>query len=193
MGYEKINLTDGWIIYIPHFYTIETANKLFHVFYPTINWQQGEIKLFGKTHLTPRLEAFYAEDNKSYGYSGQRLTTTNLTKDLTQIKQDIEQKFSIALNSVLINLYRNGNDSNGWHADNEPELGENPIIASLSLGARRRFDLKHTTTKEKLSLELETGSLLIMGGSLQHHWKHQIAKTKKIKDPRINLTFRYIY
>jgi alkylated DNA repair dioxygenase AlkB len=192
MEFEKKILRDGWIIYVPNFYAKEIADQLFNLFNQTINWQQGEIKLFGKKHLTPRLEAFYAEENKSYGYSGQRLVTSSFTKELTQIKENIELTFSIQLNSVLINLYRDGNDSNGWHADDEPELGKNPIIASLSLGASRRFDLRHTSTKEKLSLELEYGSLLIMGGELQHYWKHQIAKTKKVNTPRINLTFRHL-
>ena len=192
MEFEKKILRDGWIIYVPNFYAKEIADQLFNLFNQTINWQQGEIKLFGKKHLTPRLEAFYAEENKSYGYSGQRLVTSSFTKELTQIKENIELTFSIQLNSVLINLYRDGNDSNGWHADDEPELGKNPIIASLSLGASRRFDLKHSTTKEKLSLELEPGSLLVMGGELQHYWKHQIAKTKKVNTPRINLTFRHL-
>ena len=192
MEFEKTFLKNGWIIYVPDFYSIEKADELFNLFYQSINWQQGEIKLFGKKYLTPRLEAFYAEENKSYGYSGQRLVTSSFTKELKQIKDIIELKLSIQLNSVLINLYRDGNDSNGWHADDEPELGKNPIIASLSLGASRRFDLKHSTTKEKLSLELEPGSLLVMGGELQHYWKHQVAKTKKVNDPRINLTFRYL-
>ena len=192
MEFEKTILRDGWIIYVPDFYEKEIADQFFNLFYHTINRQQGEIKLFGKKHLTPRLEAFYAEENKSYGYSGQRLVTSTFTKELTQIKENIELTFSIQLNSVLINLYRDGNDSNVWHADNEPELGINPIIASLSLGATRRFDLRHTSTKEKLSLELEPGSLLIMGGELQHYWKHQIAKTKKVNAPRINLTFRHL-
>jgi alkylated DNA repair dioxygenase AlkB len=192
MEFEKTILRDGWIIYVPNFYAKEIADQLFNLFYQSINWQQGEIKLFGKKYLTPRLEAFYAEENKSYGYSGQRLITSSFTKELKQIKDIIELKLSIQLNSVLINLYRDGNDSNGWHADDEPELGINPIIASLSLGASRRFDLKHSTTKEKLSLELEPGSLLVMGGELQHYWKHQVAKTKKVNDPRINLTFRYL-
>jgi alkylated DNA repair dioxygenase AlkB len=192
MEFEKTILRDGWIIYVPNFYAKEIADQLFNLFYQSINWQQGEIKLFGKKYLTPRLEAFYAEENKSYGYSGQRLITSSFTKELKQIKDIIELKLSIQLNSVLINLYRDGNDSNGWHADDEPELGKNPIIASLSLGASRRFDLKHSTTKEKLSLELEPGSLLVMGGELQHYWKHQVAKTKKVNDPRINLTFRYL-
>jgi alkylated DNA repair dioxygenase AlkB len=192
MEFEKTFLKNGWIIYVPDFYSKEKADELFNLFYQSINWQQGEIKLFGKKYLTPRLEAFYAEENKSYGYSGQRLVTSSFTKELKQIKDIIELKLSIQLNSVLINLYRDGNDSNGWHADNEPELGRNPIIASLSFGATRRFDLRHSTTKEKLSLELESGSLLIMGGELQHHWKHQLAKTKKVNAPRINLTFRYL-
>jgi alkylated DNA repair dioxygenase AlkB len=192
MEFEKTILRDGWIIYVPNFYAKEIADQLFNLFYQSINWQQGEIKLFGKKYLTPRLEAFYAEENKSYGYSGQRLITSSFTKELKQIKDIIELKLSIQLNSVLINLYRDGNDSNGWHADDEPELGKNPIIASLSLGASRRFDLKHSTTKEKLSLELEPGSLLVMGGELQHYWKHQIAKTKKVNTPRINLTFRHL-
>jgi alkylated DNA repair dioxygenase AlkB len=192
MEFEKTILRDGWIIYVPNFYAKEIADQLFNLFYQSINWQQGEIKLFGKKYLTPRLEAFYAEENKSYGYSGQRLITSSFTKELKQIKDIIELKLSIQLNSVLINLYRDGNDSNGWHADDEPELGKNPIIASLSLGASRRFDLKHSTTKEKLSLELEPGSLLVIGGELQHYWKHQIAKTKKVNTPRINLTFRHL-
>lgn len=192
MEFEKKILTNGWIIYVPDFYSIEKADELFNLFYQSIYWQQGEIRLFGKKFLTPRLEAFYTEGNKSYGYSGQRLKTYPFTKELKQIKEFIELKFSIQLNSVLINLYRDGNDSNGWHADDEPELGKNPIIASLSLGASRRFDLKHSTTKEKFSIELEPGSILIMGGELQHHWKHQVAKTKKVNSPRINLTFRYV-
>jgi len=92
----------------------------------------------------------------------------------------------------LANYYRDGNDSNGWHADNEKELGIDPVIASISLGVERRFDLKHNLTKEKISFHLSNGSLLIMGGSLQHNWKHTLAKAKKIEEGRINLTFRKI-
>ena len=95
-------------------------------------------------------------------------------------------------NCVLVNLYRNGQDSNGWHADNEPELGKNPMIASVSLGATRRFDLRHNITKEKISFDLTNGSLLLMKGEIQHFWKHQITKTKKIDAARINLTFRML-
>lgn len=192
MNKQKIELQDGWIIHFPSFLTEDTSNQLFENLYQTIQWQQGEIVLFGKKYATPRLEAFYADNQKSYGYSGQRLITHEFTRELNEIRQKIALKIDTTFNSVLLNLYRTGNDSNGWHADNEPELGKNPIIASLSLGATRRFDLKHNTTKEQHSFHLNHGSLLIMGGELQHHWKHQIAKTKKVNDPRINLTFRNI-
>lgn len=192
MEIEKIVLKDGWIRFIPTFLNEDFANQLFEHLQQTIQWQQGEIVLFGKKHATPRLEAFCADDQKSYGYSGQRLITHEFTKELNEIRQKLTLEIGTSFNSVLLNLYRTGNDSNGWHADNEPELGKNPIIASLSLGATRRFDLKHNTTKEQHSFHLNHGSLLIMGGELQHHWKHQIAKTKKVNDPRINLTFRNI-
>jgi alkylated DNA repair dioxygenase AlkB len=192
MEIEKIVLKDGWIRFIPTFLNEDFANQLFEHLQQTIQWQQGEIVLFGKKYATPRLEAFYADNQKSYGYSGQRLITHEFTKELNEIRQKLTLEIGTSFNSVLLNLYRTGNDSNGWHADNEPELGKNPIIASLSLGATRRFDLKHNTTKEQLSFHLNHGSLLIMGGELQHHWKHQIAKTKKVNEPRINLTFRNI-
>ena len=192
MEIEKIVLKDGWIRFIPTFLNEDIANQLFEHLQQTIQWQQGEIVLFGKKHATPRLEAFCADDQKSYGYSGQRLITHEFTNELNEIRQKLTLEIGTSFNSVLLNLYRTGNDSNGWHADNEPELGKNPIIASLSLGATRRFDLKHNTTKEQLSFHLNHGSILIMGGELQHHWKHQIAKTKKVNEPRINLTFRNI-
>jgi alkylated DNA repair dioxygenase AlkB len=91
-----------------------------------------------------------------------------------------------------VNLYRNGQDSNGWHADNEPELGINPVIASLSLGATRRFDLRHNLSNKKISIDLTNGSLLLMKGEMQHFWKHQIAKSKKVDAARVNLTFRWV-
>lgn len=157
-----------------------------------MNWESGEIKIFGKIYLTPRLEAFYAENGLHYSYSGKKLKTNSFTPDLLEIKNRLEQEFDLDLNSVLANLYRDGKDSNGWHADNEKELGKNPVIVSLSFGLERRFDLKHTMTKEKRSFDLKNGSLLIMGGEMQHFWKHQIAKTKKADGPRVNLTFRKV-
>lgn len=164
---------------------------LYH-FSETLNWQESQIKIFGKTYQTPRLEAFYAESNEKYTYSGKQLSVNPFTSKLSEIKARLEKDFAFEFNSVLANLYRNGKDSNGWHADNEKELGKNPIIASLSFGSERRFDLKHNQTKEKLSFHLKTGSLLLMGGEMQHFWKHQIAKSLKVTDFRVNLTFRRI-
>jgi alkylated DNA repair dioxygenase AlkB len=115
------------------------------------------------------------------------------TKELLDIKRDIEQMANHQFTSVLLNLYRNGNDSNGWHADNEKELGKNPVIASLSLGNPRLFQFKHRNLKDqKYKLILEHGSLLLMKGEMQHYWLHQIPKTKKKVGERINLTFRKI-
>lgn len=186
-------LQNGEIGFVPDFISQELANYYFKLFQESLSFQQGTITLFGKTHPIPRLEAFFGIDNQVYSYSGKTLETQSFTKELLEVKTLIEEISDEKLNCVLVNLYRDGKDSNGWHADNEPELGKNPVIASLSLGASRRFDLKHTTTKEKISIELNHGSLLIMKGEMQHYWKHQIAKTTKVSTSRINLTFRYIY
>ncbi len=109
---------------------------------------------------------------------------------MKSLVEKLELSVSAKFNAVLFNLYRNGNDSNGWHSDNEKSLGKNPIIASLSLGETRRFDLKHNLNNSKISFNLKTGSLFVMGGEMQHFWKHQLPKMSKINAPRINLTFR---
>jgi alkylated DNA repair dioxygenase AlkB len=146
--------------------------------------------LFGKTYATPRLESLHVIEGKTYHYSGNTLISHPFTEDLEDIKNKIELVSGESFNCVLANLYRDGKDSNGWHADNEKELGINPVIASISLGAERRFDLKHTASGASKQLILPHGSLLIMGGAMQHHWKHCIAKSMKVLVPRINLTFR---
>jgi alkylated DNA repair dioxygenase AlkB len=158
-----------------------------------VNWQQDNITIFGKTYKQPRLTALYANNSKPYSYSNITMQPTLFTKELQDIKLDIEKTVNHKFTSVLLNLYRNGNDSNGWHADNEKELGLNPVIASLSLGETRPFHFKHRDIKEQRhKINLTHGSLLIMKGNMQHHWLHQIAKTKTIIDERINLTFRTI-
>lgn len=191
MIYEQIQ--NGEIGFLPDFISQDLANRYFDFLQQSLPFQQGTIKLFGKTHPIPRLEAFFGIGNQVYSYSGKTLETRHFTKELLDLKSLIEQVSNEKFNCVLVNLYRDGKDSNGWHADNEPELGKNPVIASLSLGATRRFDLKHNQTNEKMSFELGNGSLLVMKGEMQHFWKHQIAKTAKVSSPRINLTFRYIY
>jgi len=184
---------NGEIIYADLFLDKLQADSLFEDFISSLPFHQGTIKLFGKTHSIPRLEAFFAIEKRIYSYSGVDLQTHDFTKELLVLKEQIEKICEEKFNCVLVNLYRNGQDSNGWHADDELALGKNPIIASLSLGATRRFDLKHNLTNEKINYNLTHGSLLVMKGAIQHYWKHQIAKTKKVNDPRINLTFRYIY
>jgi alkylated DNA repair dioxygenase AlkB len=188
----KISIDNGLLEYIPAFLSPQNSAFLFDLLLEETPWNQGTITIFGKKIATPRHEAFYAEHGLNYAYSGQQLTVHPFTKELESLKNQLEQFTKQKFNSVLINLYRNGNDSNGWHADNEKELGINPFIASLSLGTERRFDIQHIKSKEKKSIILENGSLLLMGDEMQHYWKHQIAKTKKVHSPRINLTFRLI-
>lgn len=183
---------NGTIFFEEEFLNQEEADLLFKHFEATLPFHQGTITLFGKTHAIPRLEAFFATENKTYSYSGKTLETHPFTPELLALKSKIEAISQEQFNCVLVNLYRNGQDSNGWHADNEPELGKNPVIASLSLGATRRFDLRHNLTNEKISFDLTNGSLLLMKGEMQHFWKHQIAKTKKVNEGRINLTFRWV-
>ncbi|MEX0996085.1 MAG: alpha-ketoglutarate-dependent dioxygenase AlkB [Flavobacteriaceae bacterium] len=188
-----LNLSDSDIIYFPKFYNPEVASKMFDTLFNETDWQQDDIKVFGKIYAQPRLTALYAENEKSYSYSNITMFPKPFTPLLTQIKRDIEVISNKTFSTVLLNLYRDGNDSNGWHSDDEKELGENPVIASLSLGEARWFHLKHKQDKQqKTKIELTHGSLLLMQGSTQHFWKHQVAKTARKVGSRINLTFRLI-
>ena len=188
-----LNLPDAEFIYYPNFFDVEKANILFEKLLNEIKWQHDEITIFGKKILQPRLTALYGNEGKSYGYSNIVMHPHPLNSTLTFIKDEIENKIKEHFTTVLLNLYRNENDSNGWHADNEKELGRDPIIASLSLGEERIFQIKHNTNKEiKQSLILQHGSLLVMKNGSQIHYKHQIPKSSSPKKPRINLTFRQI-
>ena len=157
-----------------------------------LNWETGFIKIFGKTHQIPRLQAWYADNEIEYTYSGKKLQRHNWNNLLLDIKEKIEAITSFEFNSVLANLYRDGNDSMGLHSDNEKELGKNPVIASLSLGESREIYFKHKNKKSNLVIPQDNGQLMVMHGKTQEYWKHEIKKTKKIKKPRINLTFRNI-
>ena len=192
-SFEKINLNDGGLIYFPMFFDENEAIYYFNELWNIIDFQQNEIKIFGKTFPTPRLESFHSKENKNYSYSGIKLPSKPFNATLEKLLENVEQATNSKFNCVLINLYRDGSDGNGWHADNEKELGPNPIIASLSFGATRRFDLRNNLTTEKYSINLNSGDLLWMDNRIQNNYKHQIAKTKKVSEPRINLTFRYIY
>ena len=193
LSVQKIELEDTHLLYFPHFLSSLEADDWFAFLNNKVNFQSGEIKLFGKTYAKPRLEAFYAENELTYSYSGKQMKTEPLFTELNALKERVESISNLEFNAVLINLYRNGMDSNGWHADDEKELGEDPCIASISLGAERIFELKHNQTKKKIKLKLEHGSLLCMTQGSQRFWKHQLPKDKTVDIPRINLTFRKIY
>lgn len=193
--FEKIvfQVPDAEIDYYPNFIDSERASELFSKLLAEVAWQHDSITIFGKTYPQPRLTALYGNEGKSYSYSNLKMHPHLWTPLLLQIKAEVEAICQVSFTTVLLNYYRDGNDSNGWHADDEKELGVNPVIASVSLGASRRFHLQHNTSKaEKLQLTLTSGSLLVMQGTTQHFWKHQLPKTKKVIGPRINLTFRII-
>lgn len=189
----SFDLPDAEIDYYPHFFSESEANDIFQKLYKDIPWQQDNITIFGKTYEQPRLTALFGNEGKSYSYSNITMQPHSWNELLLDIKSKVEKISGHTFTTVLLNLYRDGKDSNGWHADNEKELGENPIIASVSFGEKRTFQLKHNTIKDlKQILFLENGSLLLMKGTTQHHWKHHIPKTAKTINQRINLTFRTI-
>ena len=192
---EKIifDVPNAVIEYYPNFFTAEKNSFLFEKLCNEIPWQQDNITVFGKTHLQPRLTALFGNEGKPYSYSNIVMQPHHWNPLLMFIKNKVEAVCNENFTTVLLNLYRDGKDSNGWHADNEKELGKNPVIASVSFGAERMFHLQHNTIADaKLKINLESGSLLLMKGETQHYWKHQIPKTAKKIDPRINLTFRII-
>jgi len=191
--YIEINLPDANIRLFPHFLNPDMAAQLFQVFSNKVPWRHDPIKVFGKTYMQPRLTSLHGTTNLGYGYANIRMQAQPMMPELNDILQRIAKIDNSDFNIVLLNLYRDGNDSNGWHADNEKELGQNPVIASVSLGAPRLFKLKHRYDKNlKHQLLLESGSLLLMSGATQHYWLHQVPKTKKQVGPRINLTFRKV-
>ncbi|MEJ1223933.1 alpha-ketoglutarate-dependent dioxygenase AlkB family protein [Sediminicola sp. 1XM1-17] len=186
-------LPDADITYYPNFLEPQKADAYFEIFKNTIPWQQDDIKIFGKTHPQPRLTALFGNNGRPYSYSNITMKPHLFTQELLQIKEKIERIANTDFTTCLLNLYRDGKDSNGWHADNEKELGTNPVIASITLGQERYFHLKHRRQKElKHKLLLQHGSLLLMQGTTQHHWLHQIPKTAKPISERINLTYRVI-
>lgn len=189
---KPIRISNGEYIYIPDFYNREKANRFLEAFVNDIEWNQESMNMYGRQVLFPRLTAWYGDNDKPYSFSGITLQPKSWSKELLKIKQDIEPLCNMVFNSVLLNLYRDGNDSISWHTDAEKELGINPVIASVNFGAERTFQLRHIETKEKIEIILKHGSLLIMQGELQHYWQHQVPKTKKVDSKRVNLTFRVI-
>jgi alkylated DNA repair dioxygenase AlkB len=188
-----LNLPDAEFIYYPNFFSKEKADLFLETLSKEIAWQQDDITIFGKKIAQPRLTALYGNEGKSYGYSNIVMQPHPFNSVLTFIKEEIEATTNEYFTTALLNLYRNERDSNGWHADNEKELGRDPVIASVSFGEARMFQIKHNSKKGiKQSLLLEHGSLLVMKNGAQIHYKHQIPKATQPKNPRINLTFRKI-
>ncbi|HAS6347222.1 alpha-ketoglutarate-dependent dioxygenase AlkB [Vibrio sp. IRLE0018] len=187
---DWLDIEDGQLLWRPNFLDQEQANQVFAALMHSLAWEQKYIRMFGQQVLQPRLQAWYGEER--YHYSGLTMEPLPWTPMLKALKVQCELAADTTFNSVLANLYRDGQDSMGWHQDNEAELGSNPIIASLSLGETRRFVLQHKVTKQKIEFELTSGSLLVMGGTTQHFWQHCVPKTAKNKSERINLTYRKI-
>ena len=192
MKQEIINHQNLDIILDKFFLNQSDANNLYERCLNDISWQSSAIIMFGRKIDVPRLECWYGDYGCEYTYSGKSLKRFEFPNFLLDLRMLIEKKVNSNFNSVLANLYRDGQDSMGWHADDEKELGNEPVIASISLGENRPIIFQNKKTKEKVTFDQPHGSLLVMQGKTQDHWKHAINKSKKIDKPRINLTFRNI-
>ncbi|MEP2937078.1 MAG: alpha-ketoglutarate-dependent dioxygenase AlkB [Gilvibacter sp.] len=189
----QLNLKDAQVSYYPNFLSLVEAHNLYTELLQKTPWQQDDIKVFGKVYKQPRLTALYGSNTKPYSYSGITMHPMPFTPALLSVKKKAEALAGVCFTTALLNHYRDGQDSNGWHSDDEPELGQNPVIASVSLGAKRPFKLRPKANKAATQkIWLEHGSLLLMAGSTQHYWQHQLPKSTVIKEPRINITFRVI-
>ncbi|WP_296276097.1 alpha-ketoglutarate-dependent dioxygenase AlkB family protein [Pseudomonas sp. UBA7530] len=186
-------IADAELDYLPGWVDAAVADSWLHALVEQTPWQQPELFIHGRYYRTPRLTAWYGDTEARYRYSGKLHEPLPWTPLLDEIRQRVVRQVGQPLNAVLLNYYRDGQDSMGWHSDAEPELGRDPLIASLNLGGSRRLDLRRVgSTRIEHSLTLEHASLLVMRGPTQHHWQHQVAKTRQACAPRLNLTFRLI-
>ncbi len=181
---------NGELYLVNDFYSTNEAQIIFDELLQNIDWQQEKLFIYGRTVKVPRLMCWFGDKNTTYHYSGVTHQPYPWSEQLLSIKQKIESFYPCSFNSVMANLYQNGSDSMGCHADDEKELGKNPLIASLNFGEQRLIKFRHNKSKKVIDLLLSHGDLLIMAGETQHYWKHEIPKTKTIKTERINLTFR---
>lgn len=190
---ENLISTDGEVYFYPALFTPEESDQLYKALIENIEWKQEPVFIMGKEIMQPRLTAWYGDADKAYSYTGITMKPHTWTPELLIIKERIEQVAAHTFTSVLLNYYRDGKDSMGWHRDNEKELGNNPVIGSVSFGVSRHFHLKHRTDKNlRAKILLTHGSFLLMKGATQHHWYHSIPKELKVAEGRINLTFRTI-
>jgi alkylated DNA repair dioxygenase AlkB len=191
---QNFEIPDGDLIFYPAAFTTTEADRFLKNLKQETFWQQDNIKMYGKEIPLPRLTAWYGDSGRNYTYSGIAMNPHPWNSTLREVKQRVEQLSQVNFNSVLLNLYRTGSDSVNWHSDDEPELVPSHTIASVSFGDTRRFVMKHKTKIEvdKFELKLTHGSVLLMRGETQQHWLHQVPKTRKNVNSRINLTFRVI-
>ena len=192
MSFTPLPLPDADVRLDPHWLPQAEADALFEVLRAAVAWEVHRIRLFGREVDSPRLSCWIGDPGGAYTYSGTRFVPHPWPEALRPVRARLRDGLGIDFNSVLANRYRNGRDGMGWHRDSEAELGPDPTIASLSLGATRRFALKHRNTSHKLALELPAGSLLVMAGQTQRHYLHALPKTARAVGERINLTFRRI-
>ena len=189
----RLDLADAEIAYQAGFIPSSDRQRLFGELTSTTAWQEDSFKIYGREVPVPRLIAWYGDPGCQYSYSRIVMVPKTWTPTLLEIKQRVESEVGEEFNSVLLNYYRDGRDSVAWHSDDEPELGPAPVIASVSFGAARKFQLRHRSrSRLRHALELEDGSLLVMRGPTQRYWQHQVPKTAQPVGPRVNLTFRTI-
>ena len=184
---------DGEANYYGRILNAEKAQYYFEQLLQYIQWEHDKAIIYGKLIITKRKVAWYADEPFEYTYSKTTKSALPWTKALLELKETIENKTGESFNSCLLNLYHSGEEGMAWHSDSEKDLKKNGAIASLSVGAERKFLFKHKNTQKTLSIVLENGSLLVMKGETQTHWLHRLPPTKKVKSPRINLTFRTIH
>ena len=180
------------IVFWPNWLDSQHADALLATAISKTPWREDMINIGGKCIPVPRLQNWFGAPNTSYTYSGIRLQALEFPDWMDKVRTAVEQVTGHRFNRALVNYYRHGRDSVDWHADNEVELGREPMVASLSMGAERVFQLRHNKTKERLSVSLPHGSLLLMGAGIQEHWQHRLAKVASLEQPRVNFTFRYM-
>ena len=194
MSLEPIPLPDACMHYNPNWIAQTQADELYRELANCLPWEQPVITVFGRSNPIPRLQSWHGDPNASYRYSGHDHAPQPWTSALSSLREHLQTELKTPFNAVLANWYRNGNDTMGWHSDDEPELGPTPTIASISLGAERSFRLRHRHNHQQThSIELSHGSLLVMSEHTQDHWQHSLPARKRVQTGRINLTFRYVH
>jgi alkylated DNA repair dioxygenase AlkB len=192
-SFRSLDLPGAEVLFCPDFFPLADADRLLGELLATTEWRQEVFRMYGREVPFPRLTAWYGDEGTAYTYSGLRNIPAPWTGPILEVKRAVEAPCGVTFNSVLLNRYRSGQDSVSWHADDEPEFGNNPVIASVSLGETRVFQFRHKERKDlKASVELSHGSLLIMRGGTQENWLHQVPKTRRPVGERVNLTFRVV-